>query len=117
MGKKKAKLPKRIAGFKIPKGIRRDYKPLLQLLARAEVQAVVGTALAAGVAAFAEQTRGQSNGKKTARKLKRRLKFFTAEGQDQATEMAQSVGRTVGVALASYLPHRSQSEKHATVTH
>lgn len=116
MSKKKAKIPKHVAGFKIPKKIRRDYKPLLKLLSRPEVQAFVSAALTAGATALAEQTNGAGRGRWKPKKVMRRLKFFAAD-DDGVTEVAQSVGRAVGGAVATLLPDTKQHEKPPPLTH
>jgi hypothetical protein len=64
--------------------------------------------LAAGAAALAEQNFG--NGKWTAKKAKRRLQFLAAEGHDRASELAESVGRSVANASGAHLPHREKTE-------
>ena len=47
------KLPKRIAGFKIPKKVRRQAKPLLRMLDTPQFRGVVGAAVAAGLVILA----------------------------------------------------------------
>ncbi len=108
MSKKSTKLPKHIAGFKIPKPLRKNSGPLLEMLDTPQFKALVGTALAAGAAVLAEQNFGK--GKWTAKKAKRRLKFFAAEGEDRASEIAEPIGRAVASAIGAHLPHRGKAE-------
>ena len=104
MSKKKAQLPKRIAGYKVPKRLRKNSKPLIRLLRTPQAHALIAAALAAGTAALAEQSQASLAGKWTTKKAKRRAKFLAAEGHDRATEMAESLGRAIAGAIAPYLP-------------
>ena len=102
---KKSKLPKRVAGIKIPKALRKNAKPIVQLLASPEGKALLATAFSAGAAVLAEQNLG--SGKWTMKKAKRRLAFVAAEGQDRTSEIAASIGRAVAHALSAHLPERT----------
>lgn len=74
--KKPARLPKRIAGIKLPRAVRKTLNPLLAELDRTQLRALLGTALGAVVIALLEREFG---GEK-AESLKRRFSDL-AEGK------------------------------------
>lgn len=107
-GKTKARLPKRVAGIRIPKAVRRNSGWLIQLLQTPQVQAAVASGLAAASAALA----GDKTGKMTAKQAKRRLKFATEEGVDRVAALADAVGAAVTTSLESWF-YRPGAEKAA----
>ncbi len=113
MAKKITKLPKRIAGYKIPKKVRKNSKPLLRLLDTPQFKGLLGAAVAAGAAALAGQSANGDSKGMTKKKAARRLKFLAAESKDRATEIAESVGTAVANAIGSHL-HRKEQPEGAT---
>lgn len=115
MGKKFKKLPKRIAGYKIPKRVRKNSKPLLQLLNTPQFRGLIAAAVGAGAAALAGHDHSDER-KSGAKKAKRRFKFLAEEGKDRATELAETVGKAVAGAISARLPTVKHSDKNALKT-
>lgn len=106
---KSRKLPKRIAGYKIPKKVRRQASPLLRMLDTPQLKGLLGAAMAAGAAVLADQMSAEKK-KHLKKKAMRRVRFLAEEGRERATEIAESVGRAVGEAISSHLPGKSAKE-------
>ncbi len=88
---KKAKLPKRIAGVKIPKKLRKRGAPLYALMGNPMVRNVVADMLAVGLLAAADAMSKQPQVKKAAKKAKN-----AAEGAGEtAGEGAANVGKVL----------------------
>lgn len=106
MAKQKTKmgLPKRVAGIKIPKAVRKNSGWLVQLLQTPQVQAAVASGLAAASAALTSE-----KGKMSAKEAKRRLKFATEEGVDRVAALADAVGAAVTTSLESWF-HRPEEK-------
>jgi hypothetical protein len=94
---KKAKLPKRIAGVKIPKELRKNGGWLLGLLETPQGKAFVTSGLT--VIAAAMTGAKMPKGKLTAKKAKRRVSFAAHEGADRAGEIAHAAADAVTAAL------------------
>jgi hypothetical protein len=94
---KKVKLPKRIAGVKVPKELRKNGGWLLGMLDTPQGKALVASGLAAAAAAMtgAKLPRGGMNVKKA----KRRVSFVAQEGADRASDIAQAAAGAVTAAL------------------
>lgn len=111
MAKPKKKLPKKIAGYKVPKAIRKNSAPILALLSHARVQALVGAAIAAGLAALTEARtaadadgtpRDEGDGK--AESAGKQAKSLAREGAHRATDIAEALGRAVASAIGDHMP-------------
>lgn len=107
MGKAKnanVKLPKRVAGIKIPKALRKKSGLLIDLLQTPQVQAAVASGFAAASAALAGD-------KVASGKAKRRLKFATEEGMDQLAALGDAVGGAVTAALGRWFSPGGEGDK------
>lgn len=93
---KPARLPKRIAGIKLPRTVRKTLNPWLAELDQTQLRALIGTALGAVVVAIVEREFGGNN----VEKLKRRFERL-AQGNP-----ADGFAGTIAHALASALGHR-----------
>lgn len=83
---KKAKLPKRIAGVKIPKKLRKRGAPLYALMSNPMVRNIVADMLAVGLLAAADAMSKQPKVKKAGKKVK---------------HAAEDVGETAGTGAAN----------------
>lgn len=111
---KTKKLPKKIAGYKVPKLIRKNSQPILALLGHKRFQTLIGAAIAAGLAAMAEaDDREQAirKSKPTSGKGKGAVEdagddvtTLAREGVHRATDIAEALGRAVASAISSHLP-------------
>lgn len=106
MGKKAKKnknaLPKRIAGVKIPKALRKSGDRALALAQTHLMSEVVASGLVAAAAALASSDAG----KKAGRKAKRHLKALRKDGAGNANELAGAVAAAVGSAMQHWLGQR-----------
>lgn len=101
MAKKKGKLPKKIAGFKIFKEFRKHSKPLLRRVHTPQFRAMAATVASATMAALAAQLSSEKSS--PTKKMKRRFWCLTAEGKDRAAEMTDSIGHAIVAAIQSQL--------------
>ena len=99
---KPARLPKRIAGIKLPRTVRKALDPWLAELDQAQVRTLIGTALGAVVVALVEREFGSDKGAS----LKRRFESL-AEGNDR-----DGLAGTIAHALASALGRRDTPTAH-----
>lgn len=106
--KKTGKLPKRIAGVKVPKTLRKNGGSLMALLDTPAVKALVASGLAAAAVTLSA---GEKSGSMTVRKAKRRLEFAAGEGADRANEIVESVGQAVTAAMEKWFGGVSKPDK------
>jgi hypothetical protein len=93
---KAKKLPKRIAGVKIPKKLRKRGAPLYELMSHPMVRNIVADMLAAGLLAAAD-TLGRS---KPAKKAGKKAKRAAADASEATGEAAAAGAVSVGNVLA-----------------
>lgn len=95
---KTKKLPKRIAGVKIPKKLRKRGAPIYELLKRPMVRTVVADMLAAGLLAAADALAKSKPAKKAGKKAKRVAEEAGETTADAATAGAIDVGNVLAFA-------------------
>ena len=93
---KTKKLPKRIAGVKIPKKLRKRGAPLYDLMNQPLVRNIVADVLAAGLLAAADAMSKQPKVRKSGKKAKR----AAAEAGEATAEAATASATNVGNVLA-----------------
>lgn len=107
----KMKLPKRIAGVKVPKRLRKDGAWLVELIDTPQGKAFVASLLGALLSTLGG---AKPRGKLTAKKARRRAKFAVEEGADRAGEIAQAVAGSVTAVLDRWFGHDQRRDKDAS---
>jgi hypothetical protein len=100
---KNGKLPKRIAGVKIPKKLRKKGAPLYELLNQPMVRNVVADVIAAGLLAAADAMAKHPDAKKAGRAAKRKA--------ENAADVAEADAVNVGQVLAFIARESAQAIK------
>lgn len=95
---KTKKLPKRIAGVKIPKKLRKRGAPIYELFKQPMVRNVVADMLAAGLLAAADALAKSKPAKKAGKKAKRVAEEAGETTADAATAGAIDVGNVLAFA-------------------
>lgn len=93
--KDKKRLPKQVAGIKIPKELRKSAGALL-MMAQAPV---VREAIATGLIAAATALTGSQSGRRTAKKMKDEAGEAADKGMDQINQTTQAIGAAVVAAM------------------
>lgn len=92
---RKGKLPKRIAGVKIPKKLRKRGAPLLALMSNPMVRNVVADMLAIGLLAAADAMSKQPKVKKAGKKAGKAAKDDAQDVGEAASAGAGNVGQVL----------------------
>jgi hypothetical protein len=95
---KKAKLPKRIAGVKIPKRLRKRAGPVYELVNQPVVRNVVSNLIAVGLIAAADAMSKSKPAKKAAKKAKRAAAETGETTAGAAAESAINVSNVLAFA-------------------
>jgi len=95
---KAKKLPKRIAGVKIPKKLRKRGAPIYELVNQPIVRNVVSNMIAVGLLAAADAMAKTSPAKKTGKKAKRAARKAGESTAETAAESAINVNNVLAFA-------------------
>jgi len=92
------KLPKRIAGVKIPKKLRKRGAPIYEIINQPIVKSVAANIIAAGLLAAADSLAKSKPAKKAGKKAKRAAEDAGYATADAASDSAINVGNVLAFA-------------------